>query len=154
MAKITHEGGPTFSEHEQSDPDFEAVAPKEFLIRRAQLGEVDRPSHSKPEVGGPSSTSSRSDETSSATGNPFPRQPAPTTDNPSSQAPEVENSIAPSTGGNGPETEQPPSAEPAVTQPKKTTTPRKATKKATPPAAATENPKAAKVRTLDEDDDF
>lgn len=151
MAKITVEGGPSFSEHEQSDPDFEAVAPQEFFIRRAQLGEVDRPSHSQPEVGGPSSTSSGNDGTSSVTESPSHQQPAPMTVSPSSQAPVVEDSTAPSTDGVGHEMVQPQSAE----APKKTTTPRKAIKKATqaqPSAVATENPNAARVRTLDEDD--
>lgn len=152
MAKITVEGGPSFSDHEQSDPDFEAVAPPAFLIRRAQLGEVDRPSHSRPEVGGPSSTSSENDVTSNDTGNQFPRPPAQTTESPSSLPPAVENSTVPSTDGDGHETEQPPSDEESKLA-KKTTTPRKtAAKKATPPAAAAENPKAARVRLVDEDE--
>lgn len=114
MAKATHAGGESFTEHELTDP---------ILITRPMLGEVDKPW--QPEVGGGSIQSSDNEPTNGADENQSPLSPVPTTESHSStQA--AESSSADSTDGNGPATQERPSA-----------SSRKSTKRSTKSVAST-----------------
>lgn len=110
MAKNTHAqeaatGTPdSYTAHESSDAD----AP--IVIRRAMLGEVDRPSQG-PRDGGGFSPSTEKPQTSTESSKDSPPQPAPTTENPSDQQEKEEDSIAPLTDGDTQRMEQPPSDE-------------------------------------------
>lgn len=120
----------SFTEHELSDPS------PPIRIRRAMLGEVDRPLA----VGGDSTQSSESEPTSSGSQNRDHQQPAQTTENPSNKSHQAD-SDADLMDGNTPETVEE-SAE--VTRPAARKT---AAKKHNPPPA-----KRARARTTDDYD--
>lgn len=107
MASISKGGGPSFSDHEMTDPE---------RVRRAVIGD-DRPS--RQEVGTDSSTSSASPQKTNDDENPSPLSPVPTTQNPSNPVLE-DPSIVDTMDGHGPKTAQPQSDKAAPKRVKKT----------------------------------
>lgn len=99
MAKTTH-GGPSYNEHELSDPH-----PPEEMIRH--LSERYTVGDERLLVGANSRPSGQSESWSSDGETRDPQLPAHTTENPSEKLPEEEtNSTAPLTAGNGQTTEE------------------------------------------------
>lgn len=95
MARITRAGGPSFNDDEIADPD-PPVAVRRFMLGDDALSAGDN-----------SMPSGQSEPTSSAGENPDPLSPAPTMGNPSENLLPGEGSFtAPSTVGDGLETEQ------------------------------------------------
>lgn len=127
MAKTSRHSGDSYTGDELNDPH------PPVKIRRAVLGEVDRPS-----VGGDSSQSSGKEENSNDKPIPSRRSPAPTMAN-HSRMTEPETSDAVSTAGNGPVTPVPQSARKAPVK--------KAAKKAVKKTTRGQ----ARARTLDDD---
>lgn len=104
MAKNTM-GGPSYNDHELNDPSPPPEV-HEFKIQRFQLGDDDV------SVGDNSLPSGQSESWSSGGETADPQSPAQTMENPSGNLPKgQESSTAPSTAGNGLETELPPSDE-------------------------------------------
>jgi hypothetical protein len=137
MAKATHASGPTFTEHELSDPETP------IIFNRPQLGLIDQPGmedeeeiQSPPqEVGMGSYPSSQNAQRSNESNTPSDLNPAPTMESHSKPTPTgVADSTADSTGGSG------------------RTVPRK---RSTSAGSKVDNPRAARVRsTEDEFDEF
>lgn len=131
MARATRAGGVSFNEDEMADPTPPANLDR--VIKRAMLGEIDRPEGSdQASVGMDSLQSSKSASKSSGSETPSPQEPAPTTENPSDQTDEVEtDSSVTSTGGAG-----------------RKTTPRRSGKT----GSTTARSNRARARTVEEDD--
>lgn len=133
MAKATHANGPTFSDHELSDPT------PPYAIQRAMLGVVPEREPVEEEgelvsVGTDSSESSSSEHKSSRATKQSPQEPAPSTENPSDPTATVpEGSSANSTGSAG-----------------RATTPRRSGKR----PAAKQRPTGARATSLSGDDEF
>jgi SAP domain len=101
----THAGGPSFNEDELADPTPPDLVREHQVIRRMNVGDESFPGDSSEQSG-------LSERRSSDGVNRDPRLPAQTTGNRSGEPQGVQTpSIVPSTGGDGPETEQPPSDE-------------------------------------------
>jgi hypothetical protein len=142
MAKATVSGGPSATEHEMSDGG-------PLVFTRPELGLIDHPNLNTPvedeeEIqsqhnqvdGTDSSPSSKKEQSPTEPNTPNVPAPAPTTENPS-EPPEMEtDSTAPSTDGNG-------QSEPQ----RQSSRPRKAA------ARKAANPRAARVRSADEEFD-
>lgn len=128
MAKSTHAVGPSMTEHEAQDPPI--------VFSRPQLGLIDQPIPEETEesksVGIAYSPSSESGSSSSEHSAQAPLEPAPTMENPSNQPETEPASSAASTDGDGLREMRRPSGRPA----KKTA------------------PRAARVRSTDEVDEF
>lgn len=106
MASISKHGGPSFNDHEMTDPE---------RVRRAAIGD-DRPSQQV--VGTDSSTSSESPKKTSDDENLSPLSPVPTTENPSNPI-DTDPSVADTMDGHGPKTAQPQSDKAAPKRVKK-----------------------------------
>lgn len=94
MARASRYGGPSHTPAELADPDLPV------RIRRAEIGFVDR-QEVEPSVGTHSSQSSKSGKTSDNRSSHSLPQPAPTTENPSSQPEQETGSDAHSTDTDG-----------------------------------------------------
>lgn len=132
MAKGTHASGASFTEHEQNDPEWSSLT-------RPQLGLVDQPteeqeestSQANPADGMDSSPSSKSGASPTESSTPSDPKPAPTTENLSNPT-EPADSSANSTDGGGQRAPRKPSSR---------------------PAKKTANPRAARVRSTDDEFD-
>lgn len=148
MAKLTHAQEVSTGTPDSYTAEETADKHAPVVIRRAMLGEVDRPLAETPDGGGSSlSTEKLQTSTESSKGNP--RLPAPTMENPSDpQEKEEEVSTVPLTDGDTPKMEPPPSDEEAAPD-FDTRTP---VKKAVPAKRVAAKKATSRVTDFDDDD--